>query len=77
MNPSFFHCPYVDLQQKVWPRLKVFFKIWINGAFWPGLKASVIPRQDLEPKFVTSNIKVWVTAVPSIFGLQFIPDIVQ
>ena len=22
-KPSFFHCPYVYLQQKVWPRLKV------------------------------------------------------
>ena len=22
-NPSFFRCPYVGLQQKVWPRLKV------------------------------------------------------
>jgi hypothetical protein len=23
-EPSFFHCPYVRLQQKVWPRLKVY-----------------------------------------------------
>ena len=22
-EPSFFHCPYVGLQQKVWPRFKV------------------------------------------------------
>jgi hypothetical protein len=42
-----------------------------------GSKGCVIQSQDLGQKPVSSCLKIWITGVPSISGLKFIPDVVK
>ena len=65
---SFFQCPYVSLQQKVWPRLKVCTTMpgsWICFVpGWPWTQRSYLSLLGLKACTTLSEPKLFITTMP-------------